>query len=211
MQLRVVASILLAAVLAACSSEDTAVRNELLEIQDTNASALNAVPGSPQNLIPQLESALQPDEKIANAVPTRLKIDNLGVISAPIKPVGVETNGDYEVPGATTVGWYKFGAGPGGAGSTVLAAHIAYQGQDGVFRNLSKIDIGSIVDVTVEDGSVISYEITETNQYDKQELPFDEIFERSGDQQLVLITCGGDFNASVSSYEDNFVAYGKPI
>jgi len=210
-QLRVVASILLAAVLAACSSEDTAVRNELLEIQDTNASALNAVPGSPQNLIPQLESALQPDEKIANAVPTRLKIDNLGVISAPIKPVGVETNGDYEVPGATTVGWYKFGAGPGGAGSTVLAAHIAYQGQDGVFRNLSKIDIGSIVDVTVEDGSVISYEITETNQYDKQELPFDEIFERSGDQQLVLITCGGDFNASVSSYEDNFVAYGKPI
>jgi len=201
----------LAAVLAACSSEDTAVRNELSEIQDTNASALNAVPGSPQNLIPQLESALQPDEKIANAVPTRLKIDNLGVISAPIKPVGVETNGDYEVPGATTVGWYKFGAGPGGAGSTVLAAHIAYQGQDGVFRNLSKIDIGSIVDVTVEDGSVISYEITETNQYDKQELPFDEIFERSGDQQLVLITCGGDFNASVSSYEDNFVAYGKPI
>jgi hypothetical protein len=39
----------------------------------------------------------------------------------------------------------------------------------------------------------------------------DRIFAKDGDPVLTLITCGGDFNRSLRSYEDNVVTYAVPI
>lgn len=143
--------------------------------------------------------------------PIGLRIPSLGIDEALIVDVGVEENGDFEVPPATEVGWYRFGPTPGEAGSAVLAAHIAQGGVDGVFRYLADIEVGATFSVIYEDGSEADYRVTALDQYDKDELPTEELFRKTGDSQLVLITCGGDFNRQIRSYDDNVVAIAIPI
>lgn len=143
--------------------------------------------------------------------PQTISLPDLGVDGAVILPVGLEPNGELEVPGADEVGWYQFGAGvDGGRGSTVLAAHIAYNGRDGVFRNLADSQVGEIVTVD-RDGAAIDYRIESVTQYNKFELPIDDLFAEDGDEQLVLITCGGSFNPNVNSYDDNVVVVAVPV
>ena len=145
------------------------------------------------------------------AVPTSISIEGVGVGEAPVIDVGVEENGDMEIPGADSVGWYRFNATPGEAGSAVLAAHISFDGQPGVFRYLDEANVGDRVVVEFDDGTRSEFEIVELAQYDKQELPDERVFAKTGDPVLTLITCGGDFNRSLRSYEDNIVAYAIPI
>ncbi len=146
----------------------------------------------------------------AQAQPVRITVAALD-IDASIRPVGVEADGEMEIPGATEVGWYRYGSRPGDNGSAVLAAHVDFNGEVGVFFDLGKADAGDIVDITYSDESVRSFVVTERSQYEKQSLPFDEIFRREGDPSLVLITCGGDFNPSLRSYEDNVVLFAEPM
>ncbi len=143
--------------------------------------------------------------------PVGLVVDSLDISAAPIVDVGVEANGEMEIPGATEIGWYRFGPTPGEAGSAVLAAHIAFNGRDGVFRDLDDIEVGDIVEVLYDDGSSKRFRVTETAQYAKDELPVDRVFAKDGAAELTLITCGGDFNRSLRSYSDNVVAYAVPI
>ena len=143
--------------------------------------------------------------------PIGLRIPSLGIDEAVVVDVGVETNGDFEVPIASEVGWYRFGPTPGAEGSAVLAAHIAQGGVDGVFRYLADLEVGAEFSVIYDDGTAGDFRVTEMNQYDKDELPTDELFRKFGDSQLVLITCGGDFNRQIRSYDDNVVAVAVPI
>jgi len=143
--------------------------------------------------------------------PVGLRIPSLGIEEALVVDVGVESNGDFEVPPADEVGWYRFGPTPGETGSAVLAAHIASGGIDGVFRHLADLEVGAEFSVLYEDGSERDFRVTAMDQYDKDELPTDEFFRKSGESQLVLITCGGDFNRQIRSYDDNIVAVAVPI
>ena len=143
--------------------------------------------------------------------PVGLSIDGIDISDAPIRDVGVEPNGEMEIPGATEVGWYRWSPTPGAAGSSVLAAHIAFNGRDGVFRNLDDLEVGERFTVRYDDGSEREFEITEKAQYDKEELPFDRVFSKTGEPSVVLITCGGDFNRGLNSYEDNVVVYADPV
>lgn len=144
--------------------------------------------------------------------PVGLTIDALGIGVASVIGVGVDGNGDMEIPPADKVGWYEFGPAPGDEeGSAVLAAHIAYDGSDGVFVDLTDLDLGSIIEVAYDDGSIVKFVAVAKEQYDKTQLPKESIFARSGQPQLVLITCGGDFNPQVRSYDDNIVVYANPV
>jgi LPXTG-site transpeptidase (sortase) family protein len=123
--------------------------------------------------------------------------------------VGVEANGDMEIPGVREVGWYRFGSRPGDPGSAVLAAHVAYDGVDGVFRHLGDLRAGDAVEVGLDDGTVRRFVVTDLAQYPKTDLPA-EVFARGGDPRLVLVTCGGEFDPGARHYEDNVVAYARP-
>jgi len=143
--------------------------------------------------------------------PLSISIPSLGVDAAMVVPVGLEPNGEMEVPEADTVGWYRFGVGvDGGRGSAVLAGHIAYNGRDGVFRDLIDLQPGDRVEVEQDEGT-IAYEVVSVTDFDKYELPIDDLFSESGDERLVLITCGGSFNASLRSYDDNTVVIARPL
>ncbi|NNC79098.1 MAG: class F sortase [Acidimicrobiales bacterium] len=142
--------------------------------------------------------------------PLRLSLPSIDVEGANINSVGLEENGELEIPSTVDVGWYRFGAGvDGGEGSTVLTAHIAYNGIDGVFRRLNEIEVGDSAFVDVE-GEAIEYRVTNVRLYDKEALPAD-LFREDGDEQIVLITCGGQFNPELRSYESNVVVTAVPV
>lgn len=164
-------------------------------------------------ITPGPSARFDPDELAApdGPEPVRIAIEGIDVFGAPIVPVGVEPNGEMEIPGATEVGWYQFGPEPGAEGSAVLAAHIAFNGDDGVFRHLADVEVGAVVAVELEDGTIEAFTVVEVSQYDKDELPNDRIFTRDGEPGLALITCGGSFNPELRSYADNVVAYAVPV
>ena len=162
-------------------------------------------------VVPLGSAQYNPEDHVDDrAVPTSISIEGIGVAGAPVLDGGVEENGDMEIPGADSVGWYRFSPTPGEPGSSVLAAHISYNGEPGVFRYLADIEIGERVVVAFDDGTSTEFEIVEVAQYDKDELPDGRVFAKDGEPVLTLITCGGDFNRSLRSYEDNVVAYAIP-
>jgi LPXTG-site transpeptidase (sortase) family protein len=180
----------------------------------TTTSAPDSDPGARSPLADRVErlgsATYDPAEHEAPArSPSGLSVPAIGVEAAVVRPVGVEPSGEMEIPPAEEVGWYRFGAAPG-EGSAVLAAHIAYDGVDGVFRRLDRLAPGDEVTVRFDDGAELTYRVRELATYDKDELP-DAVFDRGGPDQLVLITCGGDFNPTLRSYESNVVAYADPV
>lgn len=178
----------------------------------SSAETATTRPVSPlATMVEPAGSAIPSDASERTRSPVSLTVGSIGVTAAPIVPVGVLEDGQMEIPGRSEVGWYRFGAVPGSAGSAVLAAHIAFDGRAGVFRNLSRIELGDVLSVAFEYGSMQRYEVFELAQYDKAEVPFERVFAREGDSVLVLISCGGIFDRSAGSYEDNIVAYARPL
>ena len=142
--------------------------------------------------------------------PRSITIDGID-LDGPVRPVGIEDDGELEVPDESEVGWYQYGSAPGLPGSTVLAAHVSWNGVTGLFHRLGSVEPGALVDVELDDGSVRTYEVTERTMYPKDSLPIDRIWRTTGDETLVLITCGGDFNPDVRRYRHNIVLYAVPV
>jgi LPXTG-site transpeptidase (sortase) family protein len=162
-------------------------------------------------LAPDEGPGIFPAEPAPPPTPVALWVDGIEIVQAPVVEVGVEPNGEMEIPGGSEVGWYKYGPSPGSEGSAVLAAHVAFDGQDGVFRHLDDVSAGSRIVVGYDDGSTADFEIVDLQQYGKAELPFERVFAKQGDPVLTLITCGGAFDSSSRSYADNVVAYAVAV
>jgi hypothetical protein len=146
------------------------------------------------------------------ADPVRLEIGALGV-DAPVIAVGLNPDGSMEIPDdVDEVGWYALGVRPGEAGSAVLAGHVDNRTQGrGAFFDLGRLDVGDELVSVHGDGARRTWAVVARRQYPKGQLPVDELFVRGGPTtQLVLITCGGAFDAGARSYLDNIVVYALP-
>lgn len=172
--------------------------------------AVEATPTEPAALAAEIEplpaAPVGLPDVVEAAQPIGLRIPSIGVGDASVIAAGVDAAGDFDVPPAEEVGWYEFGPRPGDNGSAVLAAHIAFDGVDGVFRYLNDAQPGDVVFVDFSDGTTREFEIADVESYNKEDLPTDSLFNRDGPPRLALITCGGAFNYAESSYEDNVVA-----
>jgi LPXTG-site transpeptidase (sortase) family protein len=145
------------------------------------------------------------------AEPVTIAIPSLGV-DAPVVPVGLEPSGEMEVPPASDAGWYLHGPRPGAAsGTAVIAAHVDYGGQRGVFFDLRSLQVGAEVAVDDAAGVRRRFVVVERYQVDKDELPIEQIFVAGGEPGLTLITCGGTFDRGVRSYRDNIVVRAMPV
>jgi len=151
------------------------------------------------------------DRPNLSLTPVAVRIGQIG-LEAPVISVGVDEQNEFDVPAADSVGWYQHSPAPGNeTGSSVLAAHVDYGGREGAFFNLEDVTAGQLLEVEMADGSVLSYEVTESVLYDKQELPAEELFRKGGDPVLQLITCGGTFDREQRSYRGNLVVTAIPI
>ena len=153
--------------------------------------------------------APEPEQREVVA-PVSIAIGQIGAENE-IRAVGIEEDGALEVPDETEVGWYEYGSAPGLPGSTVLAAHVSWNGTIGPFHQLGSLTPGDGVDVVLSDGSTRRYEVTERTMYAKDALPADRIWTADGDETLVMITCGGSFNPDIRRYRHNIVVYAVPV
>ncbi len=144
--------------------------------------------------------------------PVRVTVAGAG-IDVPVRPVGVAADGQVEVPAdARFVGWYRFGPPPGSAtGSVVLVGHrdSTTQGAGALFP-LDRARPGSLVTVSLADGTALTYRVTELRRYDKQGLPLGTLFDRAGTPRLTLVTCGGPYDPQRGGYLENLVATAVP-
>ena len=167
-------------------------------------------PVSPVTTVTTLEwSSLSIDNDVVveEPAPTTLQIEAIGV-TAPVIPLGVVADtGQMEVPdNVDEVGWYRFGPTPGQPGSSVLAAHVDLYGEGpGVFYNLDRLLPGDSISVLFEGGETTTFVVTSSERVPKGGLAVESIFSQDGEPVLTLITCGGAFNYSSRTYDDNVV------
>jgi sortase (surface protein transpeptidase) len=145
------------------------------------------------------------------AQPVGLQIDSIDVSRFPVRDIGLEDDGQLEIPDETEIGWYKYGATAGHPGATVLAAHVNWKGSQGPFSQLGTVEPGDQIEVALDDGTTRNYVVTERTMYGKLMLPRERIWRSTGPEELVLITCGGEFNPEIRSFKSNIVVYAVPV
>jgi LPXTG-site transpeptidase (sortase) family protein len=144
--------------------------------------------------------------------PSRVKLVRLGVDAA-VSAIGIDLkSGALGIPeNIKRVGWWRDGAEPGATtGTVLLAGHVdsADKGA-GAFYALKSARRGDIV--TLQAGSkTLRYRVTTTRRVTKAALPT-SIYTRTGAAKLVLVTCGGPFDARSGHYRDNVIVTATPV
>ncbi len=132
----------------------------------------------------------------------------------------------------TVVSWARDDAKPGGGhGTTILTSHINYviDGQTviGALSDLAvyaRKSVGKQFTLKMADGRVLKYRIVAAQEYTKDQLAADpELRKNLYDQskvygpanrpsgRLLLVSCGGNFDAYTGEYEDNVFLYALPV
>ncbi|GGF96467.1 hypothetical protein GCM10007304_08030 [Rhodococcoides trifolii] len=156
-------------------------------------------PTSASTGVPVVPGVLMPPVRL---VATDIDLDE------PLVQLGL-TDGGMEVPSDYgDVGWFAGGGRPGGFGPTVLAGHVDSTSGPAVFDRLDELAEGHIVTVLSEDGTRADYRISRTTEFSKREFPTTRVFGATPGDEIRLITCSGDFDSAVGSYEENLVVFG---
>lgn len=138
--------------------------------------------------------------------PATLSIPSSG-ITAWIVRVGAAEDG-IRVPQPTDVGWYRQGPRPGEVGRAIVIGHLDSAEGPAAFTGLPSTEIGSRIEIVDRGGETHAYEASKVIDVAKSEFPADRIYESRGTAELVLITCGGEFDPE-TGYEDNLIVVAK--
>jgi len=138
--------------------------------------------------------------------PTRVRISKIGVNST-LQPLHLDARGALEAPADYgTAGWYAEGTVPGERGPAVIAGHVDSKLGRAVFFRLKELRPGDVIEVK-RAVNWVTFRVTEVDRYAKDGFPTARVYGPTPDAQLRLITCGGRFDRSSSSYVDNVVIY----
>jgi hypothetical protein len=155
--------------------------------------------------------ALAPAAPITAARPAGLVVPAAGIDAGGVGTLGLDEIGELQAPATPNdVGWYRDGATPGDPGTAVLVGHVdSYRGP-GVFWHLRNLRPGDTIDVPRSDGTVAHFGVDAVETVDKDAFPSERVYAPTAGPSLRLITCGGPFDRSARSYEDNVVVYASP-
>ncbi|MEJ2868611.1 class F sortase [Actinomycetospora sp. OC33-EN08] len=160
------------------------------------------------------------------AAPTEPELPTWGAPTSPVRPagllvpdakidapavgnLGLDRDGELQAPATPhDVGW--FGSTPGDAGPAVLVGHVDSWRGPGVFWNLKDLEAGDPIDVPRSDGTVARFAVDRVQTVDKDTFPTEAVYGATAGPSLRLITCGGAFDRSARSYEDNVIVYASP-
>jgi sortase (surface protein transpeptidase) len=144
------------------------------------------------------------------AEPVRLRIPALAV-DAPLTHLGVAPDRTIEVPADFAVpGWFDQGPRPGQPGPAVILGHVDSKAGPAVFYRLSRLSAGAEVFVDRADGSTVTFRVRSTQHVAKTAFPTDLVYAPTLEPSLRLVTCGGPFDHTRSSYLDNVIVYADP-
>ncbi len=146
-----------------------------------------------------------------------------GAVAAAVRPVAVSipalsvagpledlvadpATGELAAPAdPSRAGWYAAGVVPGDQGPAVIGGHVDSRRGPGVFFRLRTLHPGDLVDVTRSDGRTVRFSVIAVALYPKDRFPTEAVYGPTSGPELRLVTCGGTFDRSARSYDDNVV------
>ncbi len=148
------------------------------------------------------------DARMQAPNPAVIRIPRLGV-EASIIPLGLQDDGSIEIPeNPDEAGWWLGGPEPGEIGPAVILGHVDSQEEGpAVFFDLRYMKAGDEIHVDRVDGSTVSYVVDFLESHDKDEFPTDAVYGPTEQPTLRLVTCGGDFDFGVRTYEENVIVF----
>jgi sortase A len=134
-------------------------------------------------------------------------------VSAVIEPVAMDSEGRMDIPKRNEdVAWFQPGFKPGESGSAVLAGHLdTSTGAPAVFWDLSKLEAGDEIIVSDDRGKNYRFVVSGKATYKYDKVPVQEVFGKSGEATLNLITCQGSWDSNSSNYSNRTVIFSKLI
>ncbi len=149
--------------------------------------------------------------RLTESAPVRVLIPTLNVNASTVE-LGVGSGGALETPSdPDDVGWFVGAHTPGGPGSAVVAGHVTWNGRPTVFSRLDQLNAGDKVRVEREDGTTARFEVIQRGTFPKREFPTSEVYGASATPQLILITCGGKYDADRRYYDANVVVWARLV
>ncbi|MGH3951887.1 MAG: class F sortase, partial [Pseudonocardiaceae bacterium] len=146
--------------------------------------------------------------------PVSVAIPAIGVRSS-LLTLGTRDDGSVEVPPEeqdSRAGWYEESPTPGEVGPSIILGHVdSAEYGPAVFYELTTLSEGDKVSVDRADGTTAVFRVDRTVRYPKNHFPTLEVYGNLDHAGLRLITCGGEFDFSQRSYEDNIVTYATLI
>jgi len=136
-------------------------------------------------------------------------------ISAHLVPEAVDAQ-QLTIPPAAEVGWWIGGAAPDAratSGTTLLAAHVNLDGEEGAFAPLYRAEYGDRIYLTDSQGRRSAWAVVAVATVAKADVP-QSIFTATGRRRLVLVTCTGKLIATRGhghSYDSNLIVTALPI
>ncbi len=143
-------------------------------------------------------------------VPYRIAIPAISV-DTNVEAVGKRPDGTMGLPSSMkTTAWYKDGYKPGEKGNAVIDGHLDNAlGTDAVFKHLGDLAAGDSVYVSDSSGRTLRFVVEKSASYDYRDAPTSDIFGSQGRQELLLLTCDGDWNPREKSYEKRLVVFAE--
>ena len=160
------------------------------------------------------DDAVAPRAPAQVRAPATLQVPDL-CVESPVVRTSMDASRSIIVPeDVLLTGWFDGSRRLGARqGSTVIVGHrdSASQGSGALYA-IEELSIGSRITVLGLDGTAYDFTVDSVEFVDKATLPREapRIFTRSGPYRLVLITCGGDFDASAGSYLSNVIITAAP-
>ncbi|MGW1681073.1 class F sortase [Saccharopolyspora sp. NPDC002376] len=142
--------------------------------------------------------------------PRAISIRSIDATSS-LVPLGLNHDGSAEVPPLDKpeqAGWYKLGPGAGDVGPFVVLGHVDSYTEAGVFYRLRDLRAGDPINIDRADGSKVTYVVDRVETAAKDRFPTDAVYGDVPRPEIRLITCGGAFDTSERSYEDNVIVFG---
>jgi Sortase domain len=141
------------------------------------------------------------------APPVRVRVPAIAVDSELLR-LGTDATGALVPPDDfQRAGWFAAGTVPGDVGPAVVAGHVDSVDGPAVFSRLDDLVPGDEVLVDREDGTTARFTVTGVGRYPKSDFPTAAVYGPTPRAELRLVTCGGDFDRSAHSYEDNVVVF----
>jgi LPXTG-site transpeptidase (sortase) family protein len=139
----------------------------------------------------------------------RLVIPKISV-DAPFIDLDVGPTGQLEAPPAddtNLVGWHAKGASPGEPGTAIIAGHVDTATSAAVFAGLGELKRGDTFKVVRADRREATFVVDGAERFDKQDFPDERVYGDTGQAQVRLITCAGDYDRTVRDYTENLVVF----
>jgi LPXTG-site transpeptidase (sortase) family protein len=164
------------------------------------------------------ESLAQPDESIPEErgvpadLPKRVTIPQLD-IDGLIQLVSTDQYGRIAVPSNIHVaGWYINSVKPGENGLSIISGHRNGKVSLGIFYNLERLKKDDKITIEFGDGSLRDFLVIDVIQIETEKAQ-NIMYERleGVEKQLVLVTCGGEYDKELKTYIDRVIVRAKGI